>query len=211
MQPKTILLTALAGVLCAGCARRDFVPTEKVEAASAEGFAAAEYDLSTKDGDLGNARVWSSGAEEVDRPGGGEETVLHVGFEVENTSDAPLRLPADGVRLESVRLDDGVLEGIPVTRIDGPEVIAPHESARIHASFAMPAGIEPEDMDDFRVRWELRSNGTVHTEWTPFVDSAYAYAPMYDPYYVGAFGPPIHGTVYGYPYGYPYYGYPYWY
>jgi hypothetical protein len=206
MQPKSILLTVLVSVLFGGCARRDFVPTEKVEAASPDGFAAAEYDLSTKDGDLGTARVWSSGAAEVDRQGG-EETVLHVGFEVENASDEPLRLPAEGVRLESVRLDDGVLEGIPVTRIDGPQVIAAHESARIHASFVMPAGVEPEDMDDFRVRWELRSNGTVHTEWTPFVDSAYAYSPMYDPYYAGAFGPPIYGTVHGY----PYYGYPYWY
>lgn len=214
MQSKAILLAlTTASLLSGGCARESFMPAEKISGVSPQGYSAAEYDLSTKQGDFGEVRVWSAGAKEVSYQGR-ERTVLHIGFEVENISDAPLRMPAEGVRLDSVGLDDSVLEGIAVSRLDGPTAIAPNESARIDATFLLPEGIEPDDLDNFRLRWEIRQNGTVYAEWTPFVEQAYpydryAYSPVYDPYYGGAFGPPAYGMLYGYPYSYPY-GYPYY-
>lgn len=219
VQFKGVHIAMLAVVLAGGCGHQSFAPTEKATAVSLQGYPAAEYDLTTRNGDLGEVKVWSSGAEGM-QIRGKTRTVVHVAFEIENSSNEAIVLDTGELRLESVAVDDMVLENVRVTEVVGPREIPPGAAGRVDALFAMPRGIDEDEIGAFRVRWALQDEDARYTQWTPFSDLVpYAYAgpnrygPYYDPYWSGAFPPPLFVASYrygpGYPYGYPY-GYPFW-
>ena len=156
------------------------MPTERLTAFSPQGFLAAEYDLTTtRGGDLGQARVWSSGAERV-RFRGQRRALVHVGIEIQNESDTSLVVDSDRMRLDSATVNGTVFENIAPAQIDGDAVIPPGEEATIHVYFAMRPGVYPTDVRAFRFRWALREDGVVYKQRTPFMQEP---TPYYDPYW----------------------------
>ena len=209
VQRFKIPMTAAAILLlAAGCGARQeqFTPAERMTAMSPEGFTAAEYDLGTKEKNLGEAKVWSNGAYRK-KVRGEKRTVVHVGFYIENHTDQPMTLPMDQLFLDSATLDRNVIENVPPASMEGMTTIEPHGRQRIDAYFALPRGVAPKEVDAFQVQWKLVTDDLVYSQETPFLESpeerhagAYYYTPFYDPFYYDPyiFHPRI--VVHGYPY-----------
>jgi hypothetical protein len=160
---------ALVAMLLLGCAApQPLMPAERLTALSPQGFAAAEYDLRTRRGVLGQATVWSHGVERV-RFEGRRRALVHVGMIVRNESSVPLVIDASALRLDSMLADGTVFEDGRVARVDGSTRVDPGSEARLHMYFAMTPGVYPTDVRQLRLRWALRDNGTIYTQRTPFV------------------------------------------
>lgn len=221
MNVRTLLFTTVAGLVVSGCSRYEaFRPSQEATAASLEGFPAAEYEPQAADRALGEVKVWSMGAKKV-RYGGEPRTLLHTGLEVRNTSNQTIIIDPAQLRLEAVVLDDESLENIEVSNFEGPARIAAGDAETIDVFFAMPDGIDPDDLDAFRLKWALvgetdeRGKRAIYTEWTPFIENdmmasgapgyGYGYGPYgwYAPYGYGPYGTYPYGT-YPYMYSYPY-------
>lgn len=203
-----ILSSLLVLVPCAafsGCgpSRYYFRPAEKAVAESLGGFPAAEYEVSIGGQRFGEARIWSEGVERQERDGVARG-VIKIGFEIENTSEAPLDLDVAETRLRVIRKDAKAA----VDCRPGPSVsevrAAPHEVHSSHLDFALPEGMRPRDVRAFRVRWVIRAsekNEQQYEQYTAFVrlEPIYASYYWYSPWY------------YGYPYSYyPYGGFWFW-
>lgn len=209
------LCTAMgcAALLAGACAQTEsFTPTEKATAVSPRGYSAADYDLSTKTADLGEVKVWSNGARRM-KFRGRKHTFIHVAFDIENETDQPLTLVTDQLYLDSTTLDDTILEDVEPTIIDGPESIPPREAMQVDVYFAMPRGVDPDDIDAFRVRWVLSDDKQTYAQFTPFIEfepyyyagaPGYYYSPFYDPFFYDPFLLPPRFAIYNYPYYYPY-------
>jgi hypothetical protein len=219
MPRRGRLVGALVAILfvLACVSRQSFMPTERLTAFSPQGFIAAEYDLKTRLGDLGQARVWSQGGEYV-RFRGQRRTLLHIGLEIENQSEVTLVLDQQRLRLDSATVNGTTFENIQVASIRGDTVIPPGEERRIDVHFALTPGVYPTDVRAFRLRWALRDNGAIYAQRTPFIQPpvargpAYWYhTPFYDPFFYGGWGWG-YGWSWGWPRGvimhpYPYYHY----
>ncbi|HLV68468.1 MAG TPA: hypothetical protein VKY73_21780, partial [Polyangiaceae bacterium] len=111
------------GLGLAACAtRQPFLPAEHVTGITPHGYLAAEYDLEDKRGNLGEAKIWSHGAYRTEVRGD-TDTVVHVGFALENSTTAPLRLVPEALYLDSATLDDGVLGRLRPVEIRGNPVV----------------------------------------------------------------------------------------
>jgi hypothetical protein len=196
----------VAVVFSTSCvSRQAFVPTERLTAFSPEGFLAAEYDLQTRRGDLGQVRIWSHGANYV-RFRGQRRTLVHIGLEIQNESDQYLVIDEERLALDSATVDGTMYENIPAASIRGETVIAPGSEATLDVHFAMTPGIYPTDVSAFRLGWSLRENGAVYVQRTPFIAPPigwgpdYYHTPFYDPFYFG-FGTWPRGMImHPYPY-----------
>ena len=186
LAQATGLLT-LAALTACGASKQFFVPAERAVAQSPSGYPAAEYVLGADGIPWGEVRVWSTGAE-VRRNALGSNTVISIGFEIENTTDETLELDIDLTRVESI--EDGQ-ETIPAR---GPDPVTIDTTADKHSvqlvdlEFSMPEGIDPDDMDAFRVRWLLRGpDRTTYEQHTSFLRIKRYYYPRYyggyDPWY----------------------------
>lgn len=200
------LVAVTLGFACAP--RQPFMPTERLTAYSPQGYAAAEYDLHTRRGHLGQVRVWSHGAERVTFEGR-RRALLHIGLEIQNESNTPLVLDEGQLHLDSATVNGTVFENIPVARIRGNTVVPPGGETTVDVYFALSPGIYPTDVRAFRFRWALRDDGAVYTQRTPFIEEPwgpprgpYYHTPFYDPFYYGYFGP--RGMIM---HPYPYYHY----
>jgi len=190
MHTRTWLLPLLLTLASCNTATY-FRPTEKVSAESEDGFPAAEYELADGPTRWGELRLWSGGAE-VREMEGEERTVLIVGFEVENTSDAAIHL----------EVERPTLDGVFVTGTEGEaESAAPPSRASVEADtvqvfqfvFPLLSGVRPKDIGGFRLPWSVRDEaGASYRQFTNFVR---LWVPSASPYY-------------GY-YGYGYYGFRY--
>jgi hypothetical protein len=178
---------ALALIAC-GARQEKFEPGERATARSPEGYTAAEYEISGRNGELGEARVWSRGARIMDVDGA-RRTVVHVGFALENTSDEPIELDLDQLALDSARLDHAVVRDIHAARVDGNATIQPGQMGEINAYFPLPRDVSPQQVDAFRVKWRVGDSEITYNQQTPFVESpdervyAYYYTPFYDPFF----------------------------
>ncbi len=185
-------LLLLGLVLPLGCASQSemFRPGERADATSAEGMLAASYPLDDARGPVGEVKVWSDGAERQEGV-----TVIHVAFEVENFSSEPIHFEADALRLDSATLDQGVLRGIAPVVIEGSESIAPRSAANVGALFVLPEGVAPQEVDAFRVHWEV-GGPVALTQITPFFEEEeqqlaagpyYWDTPFFDPFFYEPF------------------------
>lgn len=178
---------SLALAAC-GSTPESFEPSERATARSPEGYSAAEYELVSRDGALGDAKVWSHGARTMSVDGV-SRTVVHVGFALENTSDEAIVLDLDRLTLDSARLDHAVVRDIRPARVDGSATIQPGQVNEINAYFPLPRDVLPQQVDAFRVKWRVGDDEVTYQQQTPFVESpdraryAYYYTPYYDPFY----------------------------
>lgn len=197
---KRVLIAAAATACACGSTPQSFVPAERATGETMRGYTAAEYDLDTEQGSFGDVQVFSRGAR-IRSIGGDPRTVVHVGFVVENNSDQPMELSR--LQLDSSTLDR--VDNAEPFRVDGPTTIPPDQRRVVSAYFAMPRGVDPQDLEAFRVRWRLSSDGVVVSQLTPFVEreEQYYYSPFYDPFYHPHFAPgltPGRIIVHRYPY-----------
>lgn len=211
----------VATVAACGGGPEYFRPTEKLSETSG-GYPAASYDIRSRDAQVGQVNVWSSGAyEEESRRG--DHVVVHVGLEVENNSQMPIVLDTSKLAMSRVEIDDDRLVDarlLSVQSEDGDLVVGPGRVESFDVYFQVPQTDNPQNLDSFRVRWALRWNGQEYLQYTPFLEMyEYAYAPwypyyydpfLYDPFYYGFYYDPFYprAAYYGYyhlhrPYGYP--------
>jgi hypothetical protein len=171
------LLVVSLSLLSAGCwSPRYFTPRENLNGTGPDGHPSAVYAVRAGDtapGDTapgqGEVRLWSGGAkvhyDEDDR----EVVDLHVGFELENTSDAPLEIDIESLHVAELYLD-GRLQG-DLTRhsVTGNGQAAPGQTARVDVVFR-PAASYPSEVDSFSVRFAVRDGQDQWVEQvTPFV------------------------------------------
>lgn len=202
MKRIGIIITASTLVACGGStAPQSFEPGERATAQSPQGYTAAEYELATSRGDLGDVRVWSRGARTMEM-GGMKTTVVHVGFEVENNTTQPLELW--DMELDSATLQRHILSGIAPARIDGDTTVQPGQVRQIQAYFPLPPGVLPHQVDAFRVRWSVRSPDVTYSQHTPFIEKedalVYYYTPYYDPFFYDWYFSHPRVVVHRYPY-----------
>lgn len=179
---------ALVAAMASGCAGTQyFDAAEKATGLSPEGLAAAEYDLWGQGGNLGEARVWSSGAYEgaVD---GAQATVIEVVVEIENNGATPMMLGP--IQLRSMRASGESFDHLRPVRVEGDAVIPARDEGRVRAYFALPERYDPEDIARFEVEWSVRQDQRVFSQRTEFLRTPdyYAYGPYsypwwgYDPF-----------------------------
>jgi len=167
-------------VFAAGCVTSEnFTPAERATAISPEGYTAADYELVAEGEHLGDAMVWSNGAYERDG-----DTVVHVGFQIENVTDTPIELNSDDVQIR-VQAEDTTVSVEGPTLVSGSTVIPPGTERTAALFFELPAGISPDDVYAFRVSWAAHSGSLEYEQRTPFME--YDEPALIDPYYRGGY------------------------
>ncbi|MFO7177379.1 MAG: hypothetical protein DIU78_001655 [Pseudomonadota bacterium] len=190
-------------VLCvlglSACATRQaFLPAEHVTGMTPHGYLAAEYEIEDRNGNLGEAKVWSHGAYRTEVRGD-PNTVVHVGFALENSTPAPLRLVPEQLYLDSATLDGSVIGPLRPVEIRGNPSVPAGRDAQVEAIFVMPEGVSPNDVRAFRVAWTIANGESRYIQRTPFLQAVrervprYYYSPYYDPFVYDPFVP--HGGV----------------
>src|SRR5689334_8386586 len=188
------LLALLAGC---GAARQYFEPTERVTGQTENGYSQALYPLSGPRGPFGEVTLWSRGAYETDDG----RTVVQVAFSLHNTSDSPIELRGDELRIGTMRTDDALLsELVPAD----PSVLSvpPQGIGEAQFHFVLPPDTRPREVRAFRLRWAVHAKNALYRQRTVFIelhprDSDYPppYAAGYPcwPYgpYDCSFGPPF--------------------
>ncbi len=161
-------LLPLLPILLGACATdRLFAPRENVNGAGPTGRPAAVYPLSPAGN--GEVRLWSDGGDRrVDAAAA--LTVLHVGFELENTGNEPLVLDPVDVRIADLVVDEGVLAGAPPRLLGAPSKVAtPNGStARVDLEFGIDGELMPRAIRGFHVHWRVQVGVDSYAQVTPF-------------------------------------------
>lgn len=163
------LLLLLAGLAPACSSSRWFAPRENLNGSSPTGFPAAVYPLVSGEDVRGDLRIWSDGTMVEEAPDDAEVTVLHVGFEIENTGSAPLTLDLDGLRLSRLQSDGGTAADLCPTRVMGDSQAPPGGRAAVQFWFEPATDLGPRDIDAFEVWWRVRAGPIVFDQVTPFL------------------------------------------
>lgn len=195
----------------------------------AEDRHALEYPIGARDARRGKIELWSDGAEREELDGA-LQTLIHVGMVVHNTSNEPVRLDREQLRLDDVLLENGNIHSAPLATFDGevrdgevgsdgePEV-PPGASRQYQAYFRLPARIWPDDILAYHFTWAVKDSGGTHPQATNFRRSDYdrrvyvGIYPAYPGYYPWGYYPWVYPTFrfgiapsvyrYGYPRAYP--------
>lgn len=184
-----VVAATLALAAC-GTDQQAFRPASHATGETISGHAAAEYDIDSQQGELADVRVWSRGAYETEIRGE-DETVVHVGLEVQNEQGQPLAVDPNRLKAD-VLVGDQRFEGLKPLSIEGPTTIEPHGSAELHVHFTVPKRVDPDEIRGFRVHWGVQGLGRAYSQVTPFVQkpdpvpvygSGFYYSPFYDPFY----------------------------
>jgi hypothetical protein len=185
-----------------------FVPTEAVTSRTPEGFLAAEYDVVVDGRIEGVVHVWSNDAYEEDFEDGTERTYVDVGFRLESNPDSTLRLDPADVTLETITTDARIDLGAKPVAAEGELSSTGGRPAAVEVLFEAPAGVEPQDLDGFRVRWRVATPRGTFEERTPFLEvqpnpalysGSFFYSPYYDPFIQG----PYHDVIIVHPQPFP--------
>lgn len=167
MLRPSLALTLLALASACGTSRQHFRPAEKASAEAPGGFVAAQYDVEIARTRWGEVRVWSEGAGASDAQES-DDTVLHVGFEIENSLDQPLELNLARTRLEDVRVGQRSIE-LDATETTGQPSADGGSVGQVSLAFVLPEDVSASDVSSFRVRWQVLGPDDVHYEQhTPF-------------------------------------------
>jgi hypothetical protein len=198
-----VRLFLLLVLLALGCATpQAFVPLAEVRSAAPDGeHGAADYALEPHT----HVQVWSRGAFRDDSQGK-TETVVHVGFVLDNQGPVPVRLDEKRLFLEDVGSTEGGFEKLVPVEIDGNAPVAPSGKGQVEAYFTLPQRVWPSDIVGYRVVWALDSGEKTSLQHTVFQSTR--------------FGPRVYLAEYPYypysPWGWyypwrPYYApYPFW-
>ncbi|MGD8861353.1 MAG: hypothetical protein PVI30_15195 [Myxococcales bacterium] len=175
-------------LLLASCATpsQSFFPGERADGVREEGHRSATYVLQGREGRFGEATLWSRGSI-ITLLDGAETTVIHVGFELNNTGAETLELRPEDVVLEVVHTDDGPLTDLHPH--SGTTITVPSQSlGQGQAIFVLPGKIDPRDVHSFRLRWTVRAGEQRYMQRTPFLElrdryrGGYGYAGYYGIY-----------------------------
>ena len=199
-------------LLAAGCWQpRYFVPRENLNGTGPDGDVSAVYAVRDRgDGtSQGEVRLWSAGAKAHYAEDDSEVVDLRIGFELENTSDAPFELDVAEVRVEDLYLDGYLQDYLAPHSITGTAKAAPGTTTRVDMVFR-PATTYPSDIDSFSVRFAVRdAKGQRVGQVTPFVPgnpwrnrvtvnsgyNSFGWGGFYGG--VGLWGGPFYGPFYG--------------
>ncbi|MEM7199074.1 MAG: hypothetical protein AAF628_02345 [Planctomycetota bacterium] len=192
----TAVLSALLVLSACSASRRYFRPAERANAQSPEGSSAAEYELGQDGAPWGEVRVW---VDEVARRD--DVTTAHVGFELENVTDEPLRLDVRRLRINDLDLGDRVLGSIETGYPEPVATASPHQVHVVRLPFVLPDNVEPADVRSFNVHWWLQGpQDWTYEQHTRFVvHRPFAPRPYFRPY---GFGPYFPWRPYFYPWRY---------
>lgn len=187
-----VLALAAGGVL--GCSNPEFRPLDARRSVPTE-LAAAQYEVDVNDKDLGEVKLWSTGApgEAIALPTK-RERLLQIGVRIRNDSPGPMRLDLASTELE-VRTEDDRLWVIedPVQVIGAVDVAA-SSTERLELLYELPPGIEVKEVVGYELVWAMDTPEGRLSRSSTFVrqrdEGGYYYRP--------------------YPYGWAGYGYPYW-
>jgi hypothetical protein len=222
---RALLVVLALGLAGCGAARQYFEPTERVSGQTENGYSQALYPLSGPRGPFGEATLWSRGAYRVDSGnapalrGGAttddDRTVVQIAFSLHNTSDAPIELRGDELRIGTMRTDDALLSELAPA---DPSVLSvpPQAIGEAQFHFVLPPDTQPREVRAFRLRWSVHAKDGVYRQRTVFMElhpredypppyaagyPCWPYGPydcFYGPPYWGGYPPP-------YPVGYPRY------
>lgn len=159
------LLPLCALLACLGCASARYA-TEEVRPSRAEERQGAKVDKLKVVYDLpagGEATLWSEGASEHDGA-----TAIQVGMEFKNRGDETIVVYTADAVLARVNLGDRELARIAPVSPEGMIVIAPGGERTVSLRFDLPAGVRPQDVDGFDVRWGARVGAVAYLQTTPF-------------------------------------------
>lgn len=203
MHTRAPSLAALALAVAAfgllGCSNPEFRPLDARRSVPTD-IAAATYEVEVNDKDLGDIKLWSTGAPEdsMQLPTK-KERLLQVGLRIRNDSDGPMRLDLDRTELE-VRTEDDRLWVIddPV-QVIGSVDVAPTKTERLELLFELPPGVEVKEVVGYELVWAMDTSEGRLSRSSTFVRQKDEEGYYYRPYY-----------PYGYGYGGYGYGYPYW-
>jgi len=185
---RVMFLGALVASLVSCMSRPEpFAPTEHATAVTRKGQRVAEYEVIAGGRVAGETKVWSTGAFEEKEPDDRERTLLHVAFMLESTDQEPIQLEVDNVALDSVDAG-GKAFSIAHPKYVEEKKDAADKETEVHMYFEMPKGLEPQNLDAFRVRWSVKTPEGRYEQRTPFLESElppnyYYYYPYYDPWY----------------------------
>lgn len=165
MKRFLVFVTGTALASACGSSPESFEPSERATAYSLEGQRAADYQIEGSDGEVGEVKVWSRGTYRSDG-----HTVLHVGFDIDNSGRHTLTFDPAKVALEAGVANKKVLQTLRPSRLEGTTTIAPDSNETVEAYFTLPAGVSPQAMDAFRVRWSLGDGVETYAQRTPFLE-----------------------------------------
>lgn len=212
MARLALIVAALMGFT--GCvSSRAFLPTEHVTGLSPRGdYSAAEYPIVERGQTLADVRLWTTGATR-DSSDAEPQTLVRVGFELENHGDTPVRLDPKQLYLEEMPKPGAEPGRTPAARVEGETLVPPGQRRQIDVWFALPGSVWPSDVPGFRVAWSVAGERR-HSRKTPFLRAVDTGGPApWAPYY-GVYSPWYYpGIYYGYsglygPWPYRYRGWP---
>jgi hypothetical protein len=193
-----------------GCAVNHayFGPSEKAQGVTWRGFSQAVYPVHAGGAQVGEVRVWSQGAFKRKDEG----TTVQLGFEVLNSSNAPLTLDASKLRLDLLT-KHGELANVPQTRVAGEPAVAPGSTSDIEVYYDLPpSDLKPGDILSYRVSWQIEAQGVAQVQLTAFLrEPQYGYwGPYYYDWPYGGYGWGLYGSWGPGPWGPRGWGAPYW-
>jgi hypothetical protein len=148
---STVALAVLAAALpgCAAASAR-FTPAG---ASAARRDGAVHYDLEASGAKLGDAKVWTAGAQ----PAGAASraALLHVGLRVRNASPHRFRLDLAQTGVELLTRDGRLLFVDDAVRAFGDPEVGPGKMSRFELYFPLPDAVSPEDLAGFEFSWAL--------------------------------------------------------
>lgn len=187
---QLLVLVALLLPAC-GTSRAYFIPREDVRAQSPRGWPAAQYAVANaNEASVGEVRIWSEGAQRLEIEGE-KRSVLHIGFEIENRSTAPMVLEVPACRLAEVEVADVRLASVAPDGDQSNFEVPAGRSGLIDLEFVMPRDTLPRDIEEFKAQWTLTAGAIKLVQSTPFrVDTGRTRGRAYGYYgYYGGWGP----------------------
>jgi hypothetical protein len=157
----------VAALFACGCASqsvafRPIVTTGTVGAT----HSATNYTLHTGDANevLGEAAVWSEGAR-----AGGSGPRVDVRMRIHNRTGAPMELVLANTHLQLTSTRARTLTVTAPDHVSGTLRVDAGTTSGFAVSYPIPKPLEPGDVAEFELSWQLRTNKGVVNESTPFV------------------------------------------
>lgn len=184
-------LVVAVAVVVAGCSvfRAPGEAADPPPPARPQGYTAADYQLLDAAGRVARVRVFSDGVTRKALPHGAR-AVLAVGFTIDNGTGRAMVLELSRLYLDAATADGRVASSIRPVYVDGGVRVPAGLASTIAAEFALPAGMSPDLVAAFRVRWVLAARAARCAHRTSFLKSAatgyaaaaFYYSPFYDPF-----------------------------
>jgi hypothetical protein len=166
--------------------------------------AGAYYEIVSGNRIIGDVKVWSNGAHEVDG-----HVVVELGLRVRNNVDTPITVDPSGCGLEVTKAKETLVvdaeKDVSTTEIPAGQMV------RVTMSYTLPDKTDIDDIQGLDFYWRLIHDGDAFTRSTTFQQvQRYNSGAYYSPYFYGGpwgpywgFGGGFGGTYYRPPAGPP--------